>query len=125
MSIRICVPNLVAVRRSCRRGGGTDRQTRRTELDVIIFGDNAFPRPYTLEVVSHPNIACTKRMSPILCNIEIHSRNTACIVLDMLGNRMAFVYNIMVTQRFAVQHMPHFAGWPGYVRWKTAPHNVC
>ena len=29
---RICVPNLVAVRRSCRKrgGGGTDRQTKKT-----------------------------------------------------------------------------------------------
>ena len=32
MSIRICVPNLVAVRRSCRKGGGggTERQTKDT-----------------------------------------------------------------------------------------------
>ena len=32
ISTRICVPNLVAVRRSCRKkgGGGTDRQTKKT-----------------------------------------------------------------------------------------------
>ena len=36
ISTRICVPNLVAVRRSCRRGGGgTDRQTdRQTDIQT-------------------------------------------------------------------------------------------
>ena len=35
-STRICVPNLVAVRRSCRKkGGGTDRQTdRQTDIQT-------------------------------------------------------------------------------------------
>ena len=36
MSTRICVPNLVAVRRSCRKeGGGSDRQTdRQTDIQT-------------------------------------------------------------------------------------------
>ena len=39
VSTRICVPNLVAVRRSCRKkgGGGTDRQTdRQRKLQLYI-----------------------------------------------------------------------------------------
>ena len=31
-------------------------------LEVNLFSDNPFPRPYTLDVVSHPNIACMNRM---------------------------------------------------------------
>ena len=31
-------------------------------LEVNLFSDNPFPRPYSLDVVSHPNIACINRM---------------------------------------------------------------
>ena len=31
-------------------------------LEVNLFSDNSFPRPYSLDVVSHPNIACMNRM---------------------------------------------------------------
>ena len=36
ISTRICVPNLVAVRRSCRKKmGGTDRQTKKTAAFIV------------------------------------------------------------------------------------------
>ena len=31
-------------------------------LEVNLFSDNPFPRSYSLDVVSHPNIACMNRM---------------------------------------------------------------
>ena len=31
-------------------------------LEVNLFSDNPFPRPYSLDVVSHPNIACINMM---------------------------------------------------------------
>ena len=37
VSIRICVPNLVAVRRSCRKKGDTDRQTYRQRDTAALY----------------------------------------------------------------------------------------
>ena len=37
ISTRICVPNLVAVRRSCRKGGGGYRQTDRQRETAALY----------------------------------------------------------------------------------------
>ena len=48
ISTRICVPNVVAVRRSCRKKGGTDRQTDKGKLQLYIIDSVVTCRQITI-----------------------------------------------------------------------------
>ena len=55
-------------------------------LEVNLFSDNPFPRPYSLDVVAHPNIACMNRML-----LQMSAPNSLCVTLI---SQMRFFFGV-------------------------------
>ena len=84
-------------------------------LEVNLFSDNPFPRPYSLDVVSHPNIACMNRIL-----LQMSASNSFCVTL-ISQMRFFFVVpppvsNAAWTSRSHLDLRSSIAGWPDQYR---------